>query len=423
MGRKPNQGLAEQTEYRTIEGLAIRALYDGVSVLERAGGRLQETGWKIVSSVPAIAPAQAALVAREELAGGAHGLLLPAAEAGWSVSELVHVLAGVSLDGIVLHLDAGAESNDSALSLLALARTQGISAHGWCLGLDPLRVSAQDCASALQTAQALEARAVLADSTPFHEAGAHAVTELALLLGATAHALRVLEGAAIPPEQSLASLAWRMPMERDFFGGMVKLRAARTLWASFAAACGMKATPVPLLHAFQSSRNLTRRAPHTNLLRSTLQVSAAAIGGADAVSALPFDSATGVGSEIGRRLARNVALVVEHEARLLEVADPAGGSAHVEERTHEMASAAWEEFRSIERGGGLAAWLGDGRLRTRLAAEWETRRARLAYGEEILLGVNLHAEVGTETESQEPSAGPWHLPRHREEAACMEGGG
>lgn len=427
---------------RTLEGPPIAAIYgDGPLADAAAGGwpgrapfvrGTQESPaagrpwWNCSRLLPGAAAA-ANRQALEELEGGACGLELPVEEAGWSAAELRAVLAEVRVDAIALRLEPGSDPAPAVAALLEEARPWQADGAGWTFGVDLLRAEARIGAelgrAIVQTTP--RARAFLADATPFHEAGAHAVTELALLLAGTAEALRQLEKSNWQPVQALAAFAWRLPMERDFFGGVVKLRAARWLWSRMAQACGAPAIPPPFLHALTSPRTHSRRDPHANLLRATVQAAAAVTGGADALCVQAFDAESDQPSALGRRLARTLQLVLQHEAGLGAIADPAGGSPHVEDRTRALAQAAWDSFRGIERGGGLRRALQDGSLRAQLDREWEARRARIASGEDAVVGVNLHAERpataagAAATSTRAP--GIFDLPRRREEDACSEG--
>lgn len=433
MGRSPDAGAVRSPDSRTLEALAIRALYSGAPIGDGAAGgrpgaapyvrgasaaRPPGLPWRVLGRVPAGAPEEANRAALEALEGGATGLEFPPESAAWSEAGWARALQGVHPEGAALRFPAGERVAAAALDRAAGAAAVGADLGDWCLGADPLRAPEAECAAALQCARGGGARALLADAEPFHDAGADAALELGALLAATAHALRAL-GARAAPEEILRRTAWRLPMEREFFGGVVKLRAARQAWSALASACGGGAPP-PQLHAVGSRRTLTRRDPHSNLVRATVQAAAAACGGADAWSAPGFDEACGGGSALGRRLARNVALVVEHEARLMDVLDPAGGSEHAAERTSALARAAWEEFRAIEAAGGLAAALADGSLRARLDAEWRRRAARLRSGEEALVGVNRHPGAAPDGSAAAAPPGPWGLPRRREEEACEE---
>ena len=91
------------------------------------------------------------------------------------------------------------------------------------------------------------------------------------------------------------------------------------------------------------------------MLRTTVAAFAAGVGGADAVTVLPFDSAarrcptrSAAGSPATPR-----SLLIS-ESHVAQVADPAGGSYAVEKLTDDLAAAAWAELGRIEEAGGVA---------------------------------------------------------------------
>jgi methylmalonyl-CoA mutase len=90
---------------------------------------------------------------------------------------------------------------------------------------------------------------------------------------------------------------------------------------------------------------------HVNLLRTTVAAFAAGVGGADAVTVVPFDEPTGEISSRGRRLARNVSALLVEESHVARVTDPAGGAYAVERLTDDLGRAAWAELGLIEADG------------------------------------------------------------------------
>ena len=97
-------------------------------------------------------------------------------------------------------------------------------------------------------------------------------------------------------------------------------------------------------HAVTSAAMMTRRDPWVNMLRTTIGCFAAAVGGADAITVLPFDAALGLPDDFARRIARNTSAVLHDESSLGRVVDAAGGSWYVESLTAELAERAWERF-------------------------------------------------------------------------------
>ena len=143
---------------------------------------------------------------------------------------------------------------------------------------------------------------------------------------------------------------------------------------------------------------MAQRDPHVNILRATIAVAAAALGGADAITVLPFTAARGLPERFARRIARNTQLILIEEAHLANVADPAAGSGAVEDLTDQLCRTAWALFREIEAAGGTAAALESGLIQGKVAAVRAKRAGALARRREALTGVsafpNLHeAEV------------------------------
>jgi methylmalonyl-CoA mutase len=94
--------------------------------------------------------------------------------------------------------------------------------------------------------------------------------------------------------------------------------------------------------------------PWVNILRTTVAAFAAGVGGADAVTVLPFDGPLGRPDELGRRIARNLSALLMAESHVAAVTDPAGGSYAVEKLTDDLAVAAWELFGRLDEGADLA---------------------------------------------------------------------
>lgn len=142
----------------------------------------------------------------------------------------------------------------------------------------------------------------------------------------------------------------------NYFNEIAKFRALRQLWSK-------------IIDAYNPSRshsyncditavighlNKSLRDPYTNLLRQTTETMSASNGGADQILVLPYDlySKEGV-SEISKRTALNISLILKEESYLDKVIDPTGGSYSIESLTLLIAEKAWGYFQSIEKNGGL----------------------------------------------------------------------
>ncbi|MEM9713817.1 MAG: methylmalonyl-CoA mutase family protein, partial [Actinomycetota bacterium] len=310
--------------------------------------------------------------------------------------HLARALEGVLLDLAPVALDAGHAGFAAAgafLHLLERRATDATEARG-SLGVDPLAARAasgwspDDTGDLLDLATELavevadrhpEVTALGCSTTPYVDAGATASQELALLASSAAELLRAADRSGAPVEVVLAQVEATLSVDADVFGSVAKLRAARWIWARIAEACGVDPSGRALvLHARTADRMFSRTDPWVNLLRSTAACFAAAVGGADGITVLPYDRAVGVAEGFGRRLARNTQIVLAEESHLGRVVDPGGGSWYLESRTRQLAEDAWGRFQRIEAAGGLLAGLRDGSIAADLAATHDERTVRIA---------------------------------------------
>ena len=180
---------------------------------------------------------------------------------------------------------------------------------------------------------------------------------------------------------------FRLAADADQFLTMAKFRSLRKLWARVEQACGL-APRAAFISAETAWRMMTKRDPWVNLLRATMAVFAAGLGGADSVTVLPFTAALGLPDRFARRLARNTQLILLQESNLAKVGDPAAGSGGIEAITDELCRAAWAAFQEIEAAGGIASALERGLLQERVATVRAKREQAVARRRDAITGTS-----------------------------------
>ena len=133
---------------------------------------------------------------------------------------------------------------------------------------------------------------------------------------------------------------------------------------------------------------MTKRDPHGNIVRGTIAALGAAVGGADAVTVLPFSAALGVPDAFARRIARNTQTILIEEANIHRVADPAAGSGAIEALTDALCQTAWWFFQKIETAGGAAEALQTGLIQRVVARVRAEREANVARRKDTLVGTS-----------------------------------
>src|SRR5438034_1185441 len=325
----------ERLKSRTHDGLTIEPLYPHARTATTIAGRPAGTPWAVMQRVDHPDPAAANAQAKEDLGNGASGLVLVFAESvsanGFGLEaaapSLVQVLDDIDLGrDTVFDLNLSPRTRGVVRDLAALIKHRGIDPPSVDLrfSLNPIggfAASGGSPQSGLQTWQNLapsfaatiaELAAdgfrgpfAVADGRVIHNAGGSEAQELAFALASALTYLRALEQSGMSLESAYAAIYFRLTADADQFLTTAKFRALRKLWARVATASGLSPKPA-IVMAETAWRTMTRRDPYANILRATIAVAAAGLGGADAVTVLPHTAALGLPDAFARRVARNM---------------------------------------------------------------------------------------------------------------------
>lgn len=342
--------------------------------------------------------------------------------------ELSKLLGDVVLDAVGLSLRAGGNGLPAFALLAAAADRAGVAVERLSgnVGMDPLGALAGDgvlpCALPEAARQAGELachcataapglRTMLVDTAAYHDAGATAGQEIGYALATGVSYLRWLTDAGLDASAAAGQLAFSVRIATDFFTEIAKLRALRHCWARVVQACGGDGEAQrSVVHAAQSSIYSTARDPWVNMLRTTTGAFSAAVGGADAITTDGFDSAVGRSDAFARRIASNAQVVLNEEAHVAHVADPAGGSYYVESLTDALASAAWQVLQTVEAAGGMAEALGAGTVGSEITAAAAARASRVAKRRRAITGVSEFANLAEEAVTRPAATLPADAP-------------
>jgi methylmalonyl-CoA mutase len=405
-------------ESRTHDGFTIEPLYPRDAAAAAVPGRAAGAPWSIMQRVDHPDPVAANAQALDDLENGAAGLVLVFAGSvsanGYgldpSPATLARVLDGVYLDaGVAIDLNVSPATRHVVHDLAALVKSRGLAPAAvdirW--SINPLGGFAAAGASAKSwnelsssfatmigalTSEKFRGPFAVADGRIIHNAGGSEAQELAFALASAVAYLRALEAGGMALTAARDAIYFRLSTDAEQFLTMAKFRAMRKLWARVENACGLAPKPA-LVTAETAWRMMTRRDPYVNMLRTTIAVAAAGLGGADAITVLPHTAPLGLPDPFARRAARNTQLVLLEESNLARVGDPAAGSGALEAMTHELSAAAWSLFQEIEQTGGAWAALEAGLIQRNVAAVRAEREKAIARRTDILTGTNEYPNI------------------------------
>ncbi|MBU0698859.1 MAG: methylmalonyl-CoA mutase, partial [Proteobacteria bacterium] len=224
------------------------------------------------------------------------------------------------------------------------------------------------------------------------EAGADSVLQAAFTLADGLDYVRAALKAGLDIDTFAPRLSFFFGVGMNFFMEIAMLRAARFLWHEMVSRFDPKDIRSTMLrtHVQTSGWSLTEQDPYNNIIRTTIECLAAALGGTQSMHTNSFDEAVGLPTDFSARIARNTQLVVQHESQICRVIDPLAGSYYVEALTDGIIKESRKIMAEIEKMGGMAKAIETGMPKMRIEEAAARKQARIDQGLDIIVGVNKY---------------------------------
>jgi len=225
------------------------------------------------------------------------------------------------------------------------------------------------------------------------EAGSTAVQELAFTL---ADGIAYVE-AALERGLDVDSFAQRLSFffnsHLDFFEEIAKFRAARRMWARIMKERFKAQDPRSMwlrFHTQTAGCSLTAQQPYNNVIRTTLEALAAALGGTQSLHTNSLDEVLALPSEEAATIALRTQQIIAEESGVANTIDPLGGSFFVERLTKDMEEEAFEYIRKIDEMGGMVAAIEKNYPQMEIADAAYKYQKQIDSSEKTVVGVNKY---------------------------------
>lgn len=221
------------------------------------------------------------------------------------------------------------------------------------------------------------------DISLHQNAGASIIQQLATALS------KIKDLVEIFGEDLFTRLTIRLAVGSNYFFEIAKIRALKLLYNQLSKEYGLD--DIPFLFAETTMRNKSVNDAENNLIRSALELSAAMIGGADAVFSNDFrinDSQT-----LSQEMSFKQQIVLAYESIINVFDDGANGSYYIEEITVQFAENAWNLFLEMENEGGYCALLKSGKLQREICTQGMKEQQWVEEGRIKLVGVNMYPKL------------------------------
>ncbi|QIY89806.1 methylmalonyl-CoA mutase family protein [Chryseobacterium gallinarum] len=226
-------------------------------------------------------------------------------------------------------------------------------------------------------------RSICVDISLHQNAGAAIYQQLGIALAKTKELIEAY-GTDI-----LNKLIFRIAIGGNYFFEMAKLRAFKMVFNQLSKEYGLD--DIPYIFAETSLRNKAVSDNENNLIRSTLELASAMIGGADAVFTNNYliDRTTDNSEEISFK--QQIVLAYESIINVFE--DAANGSYYVEDITRQIAEKSWALLVEIEEAGGYLELIKQGIIQKKICEHAIAEQQWIEEGKIKLIGVNLYPKL------------------------------
>lgn len=231
------------------------------------------------------------------------------------------------------------------------------------------------------------------------EAGANSVLQTAFTLADGVEYVKAALAAGLNIDAFAPRLSFFFGIGMNFFMEIAMLRAARLLWHDLISKYNPKDPRSAILrtHCQTSGWSLTRQDPYNNIIRTTIECLAAALGGTQSLHTNAFDEAIATPTDFSARIARNTQIIVQEESQVCHVIDPLGGSYYIESLTASIAREARKIIDEVEQMGGMAKAIEAGMPKMRIEESAARKQARIDLGLDVIVGVNKYQIQEEET--------------------------
>ena len=223
------------------------------------------------------------------------------------------------------------------------------------------------------------------------ESGSDAVQEIAFTFSNARAYLDAAIARGLSVDDVAPTLFTFLSSNMDFLPEIAKFRAARRVWARIIREeYGAKDPRSEQLRifVFTAGSSLTAQQPLNNVVRTSIEAMAAALGGVQTMHVCAYDEALGVPTETAATLALRTQQIVAFETGVTTMVDPLGGSVVLESMTDDLERRIRDEMERISARGGALSCIESGYFAESLSESAYAQAKEVDAGDRTVVGVN-----------------------------------
>ncbi len=223
------------------------------------------------------------------------------------------------------------------------------------------------------------------------EAGSTAVQELAFTFS---NAIAYVESAinsGLNVDDFASRISFFFNSHNHFFEEIAKFRAARKIWATIMKKRFNAKNNKSLIcrfHTQTAGSTLAAQEIDNNVVRTTLQATAAVLGGTQSLHTNSKDEALALPNENSALLALRTQQIIAYESGVPDVVDPLAGSHYIENLTNQIEKEAFDLINEIDEMGGAVSAIEQNFQQTKIADSAYEFQKDIDDKQKIQVGVN-----------------------------------
>ena len=223
------------------------------------------------------------------------------------------------------------------------------------------------------------------------EAGANAIEELAFTFSNAIEYVNYALKAGLDPNKFGRQISFFFNCHNNFFEEIAKFRAARCIWSEIMKnrfdVTDEKAM-MCRFHTQTAGSTLTAQDIDNNIIRTTLQATAAVLGGTQSLHTNSKDEALSLPTPETAETALRTQQIIGYESGIPDVADPLAGSFYVESLTNEIIERTKVLMDEIDEMGGSIKALENGFQQNLISKSAYKYQMEIDSKDRIIVGVN-----------------------------------
>ena len=236
------------------------------------------------------------------------------------------------------------------------------------------------------------------------EAGSNAIQELAFTFANAIEYTQAANNIGLNINKFAKRISFFFNSHNYFFEEVAKFRAARIIWAKIMKKrfqINDKKALLCRFHTQTAGSSLQAQQIDNNIIRTTLQATAAILGGTQSLHTNSKDEAISLPTEKAVELALRTQQILAYETGIPDVVDPLAGSYYVESLTKNIESEVFKLIKKIDNLGGAISAIEKGFQQNEIANSAYEYQQAIEKNETNIIGLNKY---NTEIKTKESPA-------------------